>query len=257
MHEDNATAFEASDLNTTTDDLLAMPSNSIACAVSENLDNAVSLDELNQDKSDLLDELPESQSGNLILLLKAAVVPISLTPFTYFYSISASSIITSPLMVSDFIASTNNSSLSNDSKIIMAASPTTPATDGMSSIVTTPSTSAIKDRKRRIIVDDDDESPTFNPLRSNKKSRGKNSRSRKSLLNRKQRKMQLLSPPLPLDRSADESMMFTSPERIVSLPKNCSPIISTHKKCAIELLCTIDLRMHAIDRYTIPSKLGC
>lgn len=67
MHEDNATAFEASDMNAITDDLLATPSNSIACAVSENLDNSVTLDELSREKAVSLDELPESQSGNLLI----------------------------------------------------------------------------------------------------------------------------------------------------------------------------------------------
>lgn len=80
-------------------------------------------------------------------------------------------------------------------------------------IATTPSVS--KERKRRIIIDDDDESPTFNPLsRSSKKARGKN-RNRKGLLNQKQRKMQLLSPP-PTDKPNNESAIFTSPEGIVS-----------------------------------------
>lgn len=79
---------------------------------------------------------------------------------------------------------------------------------------TTPSVS--KERKRRIIIDDDDESPTFNPLsRSSKKMRGKN-RNRKGLSNQKQRKMQLLSPP-PIDKSNNESAIFTSPEGIVSI----------------------------------------
>lgn len=81
-------------------------------------------------------------------------------------------------------------------------------------IATTPSVS--KERKRRIIIDDDDESPTFNPLsRSSKKMRGKN-RNRKGLSNQKQRKMQLLSPP-PIDKSNNESAIFTSPEGIVSI----------------------------------------
>lgn len=78
------------------------------------------------------------------------------------------------------------------------ASPTTP--------------SVPKERKRRIVIDDDDESPTFNPLRSNKKIRGKNRRSRHGLLSKKQRKAQLLS---PTDKT-NENSVFTSPEGIVS-----------------------------------------
>lgn len=77
--------------------------------------------------------------------------------------------------------------------------------------LTSPTTPSVpKERKRRIVIDDDDESPTFNPLRSNKKIRGKNSRSRNSLL--KKRKGQLLSP----SDKANENVVFTSPEGIVS-----------------------------------------
>lgn len=110
----------------------------------------------------------------------------------------------------------NESLLLDDSNAIDTMSPSI-GNDSMSTaIVTTPSTSALKDRKRRIVVDDDDESPTFNPLRSSKK-RGKNSRSRKSLLNRKQRKIQLLSPTAAASMDkVDERAMFTSPEGIVS-----------------------------------------
>lgn len=80
---------------------------------------------------------------------------------------------------------------------------------GMTSL-TTPSVP--KERKRRIIIDDDDESPTFNPLRSNKKIRGKNRRNRQNMLLKKQRKVHLLS---PTDKT-NENGVFTSPEAIVS-----------------------------------------
>lgn len=83
---------------------------------------------------------------------------------------------------------------------------------------TTPSVP--KERKKRIIIDDDDESPTFNPLRSTKKSRGKNRR-KQLLLKKQQRKAQLLSPSgLALGDKANESAVFTSPEGIVSTPNS-------------------------------------
>lgn len=80
--------------------------------------------------------------------------------------------------------------------------------------IASPSTPSVpKERKRRIIIDDDDESPTFNPLRSNKKIRGKNRRNRQNMLLKKQRKVQLLS---PTDKT-NENAVFTSPEAIVSV----------------------------------------
>lgn len=79
---------------------------------------------------------------------------------------------------------------------------------------TTPSVP--KERKKRIIIDDDDESPTFNPLRSTKKSRGKNRR-KQLLLKKQQQKAQLFSPSgLALGDKTNESAVFTSPEGIVS-----------------------------------------
>lgn len=95
------------------------------------------------------------------------------------------------------LTTTPVSGYSTVDKVIDLASPTTP--------------SVPKERKKRIIIDDDDESPTFNPLRSNKKIRGKNRRSRNSLLLKK-RKSQLLSPSDKLNENA----VFTSPEGIVS-----------------------------------------
>lgn len=83
---------------------------------------------------------------------------------------------------------------------------------------TTPSVP--KERKRRIIIDDDDESPTFNPLRSTKKIRGKNRR--KSLMLKKQqgKAQQLLSASIAATINAtdksNETAVFTSPEAIVS-----------------------------------------
>lgn len=98
------------------------------------------------------------------------------------------------------------------------ASPTTP--------------SVPKERKRRIVIDDDDESPTFNPLRSNKKIRGKNRRHRHGLLSKKQRKAQLLS---PTDKT-NENSVFTSPEGIVS--SFFPPFV--HFKCfSLSLVCVI------------------
>lgn len=84
----------------------------------------------------------------------------------------------------------------------------------------TPTTPSVpKERKRRIIIDDDDESPTFNPLRSNKKMRGKNRRNKHNLLLKKQKKAQLLSTPCSssfIDK-ANESAVFTSPEVVVRI----------------------------------------
>lgn len=80
-------------------------------------------------------------------------------------------------------------------------------------LLTTPITPSVpKERKRRVIIDDDDESPTFNPLRSTKKQRGKGRQKRQSLLLKKQQKAQLLSP----SDKTNESALFTSPEGIVS-----------------------------------------
>lgn len=72
-----------------------------------------------------------------------------------------------------------------------------------------------KERKRRIIIDDDDESPTFNPLRSNKKIRGKNRRSRNGLLLKKQK-----HPLTPPSDKVNENTVFTSPDGIVSIMSN-------------------------------------
>lgn len=121
---------------------------------------------------------------------------------------------TPPSIVPTFTATIDESLLLEDNKCMNIDPSPVVVSDGITAIVTTPSTSVTKDRKRRIIVDDDDESPTFNPQRSSKKARGRNSRSRKSLLNRKQRKLELLSP--PTDKPADERLMFTSPENVVS-----------------------------------------
>lgn len=96
------------------------------------------------------------------------------------------------------ITETPMSAHSTVDKVACLISPTTP--------------SVPKERKRRIIIDDDDESPTFNPLRSNKKIRGKNRRNRN--MSKKQRKAAQL-----LSQSTDktnENSVFTSPEGIVS-----------------------------------------
>lgn len=77
---------------------------------------------------------------------------------------------------------------------------------------TTPSVP--KERKRRIIIDDDDESPTFNPLRSNKKIRGKNRRNTHNFMLKKQKKAQLLS--ASFADKPNENAVFTSPEVVVS-----------------------------------------
>lgn len=84
--------------------------------------------------------------------------------------------------------------------------------DKVAGLISPTTPSVPKERKRRIIIDDDDESPTFNPLRSNKKIRGKNRRNRN--MSKKQRKAAQL-----LSQSSDktnENSVFTSPEGIVS-----------------------------------------
>lgn len=77
---------------------------------------------------------------------------------------------------------------------------------------TTPSVP--KKSKRRIIIDDDDESPTFNPLRSTKKMRGKNRR-KNLMLKKQQRKAAQLLLTSTTDKP-NETAVFTSPEAIVS-----------------------------------------
>lgn len=107
-----------------------------------------------------------------------------------------------PMDVSTELIATPTSGHTTIDKTIGLTSPTTP--------------SVPKERKKRIIIDDDDESPTFNPLRSTKKSRGKNRR-KQLLLKKQQRKAQLLSPSsAALGDKANESAVFTSPEGIVS-----------------------------------------
>lgn len=86
-------------------------------------------------------------------------------------------------------------------------------------VLLTPTTPSVpKERKRRIIIDDDDESPTFNPLRSNKKLRGKNRRNKHNSMLKKQKKTQLLSTPSSsfIDKT-NETAVFTSPEVVVSI----------------------------------------
>lgn len=87
-----------------------------------------------------------------------------------------------------------------------------------SSALVTPTTPSVpKERKRRIIIDDDDESPTFNPLRSNKKIRGKNRRNKHNLMLKKQKKAQLLlTPSSAFGDKTSENAIFTSPEVVVS-----------------------------------------
>lgn len=86
-------------------------------------------------------------------------------------------------------------------------------TDNTLCLISPTTPSVPKERRKRIIIDDDDESPTFNPLRSCIKVKGKNRRSRNTLLLKKQQKGQLLSP----SNNTDESAVFTSPEGIVSV----------------------------------------
>lgn len=91
-----------------------------------------------------------------------------------------------------------------------------------SSALVTPTTPSVpKERKRRIIIDDDDESPTFNPLRSNKKIRGKNRRNKHNLMLKKQKKAQLLglqsTPSSSFADKTNENAIFTSPEVVVSI----------------------------------------
>lgn len=105
----------------------------------------------------------------------------------------------SPMDISTELPATVVSGNSTPNKTQALISPTTP--------------SVAKERKRRIIIDDDDESPTFNPLRSTKKMRGKNRR-KNLMLKKQQHKAQLL-----LTSSTDkpnEAAVFTSPEAIVS-----------------------------------------
>lgn len=89
--------------------------------------------------------------------------------------------------------------------------------NNLPSLVPPTTPSVPKERKRRIIIDDDDESPTFNPLRSNKKIRGKSRRNRHNLMLKKQKKTQLLSTSLSsFVVKTNENAIFTSPEVVVS-----------------------------------------
>lgn len=110
--------------------------------------------------------------------------------------------------------------------LIKAISPVEPTTvpliehspnDGLPNLVSPTTPTVPKERKRRIIIDDDDESPTFNPLRSNKKIRGKNRRNRHNSMLKKQKKTQLLSTSLSsFVVKTNENAVFTSPEVVVS-----------------------------------------
>lgn len=89
--------------------------------------------------------------------------------------------------------------------------------NNMPTLVSPTTPSVPKERKRRIIIDDDDESPTFNPLRSNKKIRGKNRRNKHNSMLKKQKKIQLLSTSsLLFSDKTNENAVFTSPEVVVS-----------------------------------------
>lgn len=131
---------------------------------------------------EMVSSLKQCQVDEPANLLMDGIMPIEQTPNT--------SIIQHPLM--------------NDSLALVT--PTTP--------------SVPKERKRRIIIDDDDESPTFNPLRSNKKRSGKNRRNKHNLMLKKQKKTQLLStlstPSSAFADKTSENAIFTSPEIVVS-----------------------------------------
>lgn len=141
---------------------------------------------------------------------------------------------TTPLIASDInvndttespvrtVISVENEVSEKGSSLVMNTSELTATpVSGHSSIdiqvgLTSPTTPNVpKERKRRIVIDDDDESPTFNPLRSSKKIRGKHRRNRNSLLVKK-RKHQLLSP----SDKVNENAVFTSPDGIVSITSN-------------------------------------
>lgn len=135
-----------------------------------------------------------------------------------------------PMDISENNTNETNELSENVSTVVMNASSTELTATPISSHstvdkimgLTSPTTPSVpKERKKRIIIDDDDESPTFNPLRSNKKIRGKNRRSRNNLLLKK-RKCQLLSSSDKLNENA----VFTSPEGIVSITLNLETGIS-------------------------------
>lgn len=113
-----------------------------------------------------------------------------------------------------------NESIAMDVSPELTATPTTGQHMTIDKLISPTTPSVPKERKKRIIIDDDDESPTFNPLRSTKKSRSKNRR-KNLLLKRQQRKAQLLSPTSSaLIDKANENAIFTSPEGIVSIILN-------------------------------------
>lgn len=69
MYEENSTSMDTTDINMISEDLLGTPSNSIACAVSESLDNPIILDESTQENAASMDGSTESQSGYYPFLL--------------------------------------------------------------------------------------------------------------------------------------------------------------------------------------------
>lgn len=164
-----------------------------------------------QTKSQIKDMTDSTQSSDLSI-----PCTIKISPTTAPVAVEISENIINELHQSNMSA--ENETTQIDLDIIMSPTEliTTPipgnSTMNKTISLTSPTTPSVpKERKRRIIIDDDDESPTFNPLRSNKKIRGKNRRRQNSLMLKK-RKIQVLSQ----SDKTNENVVFTSPEGIVS-----------------------------------------
>lgn len=196
------------------------------------LDNSFAMESLSLPAPtlDTLDEISLSQSKSVDHFENMTVDTVQQTDLMT----SAGKItITSPIMPvtmsitednelqNQSVLSLDQESVQLDESIAMDVSPELTATPTIGHMtidkLISPTTPSVpKERKKRIIIDDDDESPTFNPLRSTKKSRSKNRR-KNLLLKRQQRKAQLLSPTSSaLSDKANENAVFTSPEGIVS-----------------------------------------
>lgn len=220
-----ATATDV-EINTMEEDSFLMKSGDITETISSNAQNEIETPSIIPKSPDQNIEATISLSESPIILETHSTTATTTTQITPpIENVNDCNVMESPMETISSIESSQYDEAANelmDGIMPIEQTPNTsliehPLMNDSSALVTPTTPSVPKERKRRIIIDDDDESPTFNPLRSNKKIRGKNRRNKQNLILKKQKKAQLLSTPSSsfADKTT-ENAIFTSPEVVVS-----------------------------------------